>query len=299
MLGNYTEQTLAKLHTVILDALKEFDRVCRKYDITYFVGFGTAIGAVRHQGFIPWDDDVDVCMMREEYEKLRAVPCDEWDDRYFLTDPRDDYKMHRTLFPCMFIKGTAFETEGQIKLFKTDGEESYPIHIDIFLFDSFEQSKLSKMIKKVDNFKRLVLYSKCKFNVVKTDSLKAKTVCRVKRMMSTLLKVTGNTSEKIYQRYLRFLKKNTGDHVSSFELVETYEKIKFVSTYDEMFPVVYLPFEDMQVPMQKNYHEIMTRLYGDYMAMPPLEKRWNAAPIILDLGDGKGNIMGKGDVEND
>ena len=92
--------------------------------------------------------------------------------------------------------------------------------------------------------------------------------------------------------------KNTGKHISGFELVETYEKINYVSTYNEMFPVVYLQFEDMEVPLQKNYHEIMTKLYGDYMAMPPMEKRWNASPVVLDLGDGNGNVMSKDSVIN-
>lgn len=298
MLGNYSQNTLENLHNIILKALKEFDRICRKYNITYFVGFGTAIGAARHQGFIPWDDDIDVCMMREEYEKLRQVPVHEWDEQYFLCDPRDDYKMHRTLFPCLYIKGTAFEKETQVKYFKINQEDNYPIHLDIFIFDYFKKSKLNKMIKKTDNFKHLILYSKCKFKIVKSDSIKKRTSCRIKRMISNFLKITGYDSKKIYQRYLNYLKKNTGKHISGFELVETYEKINYVSTYNEMFPVVYLQFEDMEVPLQKNYHEIMTKLYGDYMAMPPMEKRWNASPVVLDLGDGNGNVMSKDSVIN-
>ncbi len=293
MLGNYSQNNLKKLHTAILTALKEFDRICRKYSIEYFVGFGTAIGAVRHKGFVPWDDDIDVCMMREEYEKLCLVPEKEWNEQYFLTDPRSNYKNHRTLFPCLWIKGTAFETDTQIKYFKQNSDESYPIHIDIFVFDCFNGQKLNKMIKKTDNFKRLILYSKCRFNVVRSDPFKTRLACRSKRIISFILKITGFDSKKIYRRYLRYLKKNSGNSVTSFELVETSEKINFVSTYKEMFPTVYLKFEDTEIPMQKNYHEILSKLYGDYMAMPPVEKRWNAAPAVLDFGDGNGNVMGK------
>ena len=60
---------------------------------------------------------------------------------------------------------------------------------------------------------------------------------------------------------------------------------------EEMFPVVYLDFEDMKVPLNKNYHEIMTIMYGDYMAMPPMDKTWIAAPVVLDFGDGNGNVI--------
>lgn len=293
MLGKYKPEVLNKLHQAILDALKEFDRICRKYDITYFVGFGTAIGAARHQGFIPWDDDIDVCMMREEYEKLKQVPSFEWSSKYTLADPRDDYKFHRTLYPCIYIEGTTFETELHSKYLKESMGDNYPIHIDIFVFDYFKETKLKQMIKKTDNYKRLILYSRCKFKVVKSDSFKQKASCRIKRTLSELMRLTGNDTKKIYGKYLRYLDKNKGSFITGFELVETYEKYAFVSTYNEMFPVVYLPFEDMKVPMIKNYHEIMTKLYGDYLAMPPEEKRWNAAPVVLDFGDGRGNVIQK------
>lgn len=193
----------------------------------------------------------------------------------------------------MYLRGTTFETESQVKYFKPELKDNYPIHIDIFVFDYFKETKLKQMIKKTDDYKRLVLYSRCKFKVVKSDSFKQKVSCLIKRMLSELLHVTGNDTQKIYSKYLRNLEKNKGNSITGFELVETYEKYAFVTTYDEMFPVVYLPFEDMEVPMIKNYHEIMTKLYGDYMAMPPEEKRWNAAPVVLDFGDGNGNVMGK------
>lgn len=293
MLRNYTEETLNKLHGIILDALKDFDRVCRKINITYFVGFGTAIGAVRHHGFIPWDDDIDICMLREEYEKLRSVSQTEWGSasKYFLADPRDGVKIHRTLFPCLYVKGTAFESEGHLKYLKPDNGEKYPIHIDIFLFDYFNPAKLKTMIKVTDNYKRLILYSTCRFRVITTDPIKKRISCRIKRTIGQLLKLTGYDSRKIYDRYLKYLKKNSGDTITGFELVETYEKHAFVSTYDEMFPVVYIDFEDMKVPLNRNYHDIMTKLYGDYMAIPPVEKRWNGAPAVLDLGDGRGNVI--------
>lgn len=294
MLGGYSEKVLTKLHGVILQALKEFDRVCRKYNITYFVGFGTAIGAARHHGFVPWDDDIDVCMMRQEYEKLRQVPITEWSSEYFIADPRDDCKIHRTLFPCFYIKGTTFETESHIKYLKPDKSGNYPIRIDIFVFDFFNDKKLHRMIKKTDNFKRLVLYSKCKYRVIKSDPLKTRISCRIKKAISMFLKITKYDSKKIYNHYLSYLQKNKGAKVTCFELVATHQKVDHVSTYQEMFPVVYLPFEDIQVPMIKNYDKIMTKSYGDYMAMPPMDQRWNGAPMVLDFGDGKGNVMQKG-----
>ena len=68
-LYNYPPEVIKKLQRVELQILKDFDKVCRKYNLTYFALFVTAIGAIRHQGFIPWDDDIDVGMMKEDYDK--------------------------------------------------------------------------------------------------------------------------------------------------------------------------------------------------------------------------------------
>ena len=62
-------------------------------------------------------------------------------------------------------------------------------------------------------------------------------------------------------------------------------------TYNVLFPVVYLDFEDMKVLINKNYHKALTKLCGDHMVMPPEDKRWNGAPVVLDFGDGKGNVI--------
>ena len=77
----YDQDTLQHLKQVELDILKDFIKICQKYNLTYFATGGTAIGALRHQGFIPWDDDIDVCMLRKDYDTfMRVAP--ERDGRY-------------------------------------------------------------------------------------------------------------------------------------------------------------------------------------------------------------------------
>ena len=71
---------------VELDLLAEFDRVCRKHGLTYFVDSGTLLGAVRHKGFIPWDDDIDLIMQREDYERLVQIAAQEFQHPYFFSD---------------------------------------------------------------------------------------------------------------------------------------------------------------------------------------------------------------------
>ena len=81
-LKRYKPEVLKKLHTVQLKMLKDFSEVCDKYEIPYFVVYGTAIGAVRHHGFIPWDDDIDVAMLRVDYNKFFEIFENEMGDEY-------------------------------------------------------------------------------------------------------------------------------------------------------------------------------------------------------------------------
>ena len=86
----YDEEILERLHGVQLQILGDLDRVCRKYGIKYFALYGTAIGAVRHGGFIPWDDDIDVGMLREDYDKFIDIFNKELDGDYELITPYKD-----------------------------------------------------------------------------------------------------------------------------------------------------------------------------------------------------------------
>ena len=93
-MAEYSPEVLKQLQNVEVDMLEIFVRICEKYDIKYFAIYGTAIGCIRHQGFIPWDDDIDVGMLWEDYKKLRAVPKEEWGDSVILCDPSDDNEDH-------------------------------------------------------------------------------------------------------------------------------------------------------------------------------------------------------------
>ena len=90
--------SLKEHQEVLLELLKEFDRVCRKNNIKYILFAGTALGAVRHHGFIPWDDDLDVALLRSDYEKLMSLDSTEWNDAYYL---QREYSEH---WPMYFSK---------------------------------------------------------------------------------------------------------------------------------------------------------------------------------------------------
>lgn len=102
---------IKKLHEVQYDILVEFDRICKKYGLTYFLAFGTLLGAFRHNGFIPWDDDIDTLMPYEDYLKLMEISSEEWNDPYFLQTCDTD-KEYRFCFCKVRNSNTTLITKG-------------------------------------------------------------------------------------------------------------------------------------------------------------------------------------------
>lgn len=285
----YDDAVLKKLQKTELDMLKAFDRVCEKHGITYFVAFGTAIGALRHNGFIPWDDDIDIGMMREEYEKLLNVPKQEWND-LFLIDPKDSYGLHRTIYPRIYKRNTIFETQYHFDYTVTRDEKDgnrLPIWLDIFVYDRVPSKNWVKArLLPTYILKKLYYWSKCKIRVRSEDPFPKKVLCSFKRCVFYFLNITKLPEIKIRNRFIKTASKARGDLVTSFEFDYNDEVLKSIFKYDDMFPVRKTNFEDMLVPIPQNCEKILQSLYGDYMKLPPEEKRFNHPPKILDFGDG-------------
>ena len=141
-MAEYSPEVLKQLQNTEVDMLEVLVRICEKYDIKYFAIYGTAIGCIRHQGFIPWDDDIDVGMLWEDYKKLRAVPKEEWGDSVILCDPSDDNEDHYFPYPRLYRVGTTLVPEAFASLRdrkrNNTGIACNGVWVDIFLFHRFE-----------------------------------------------------------------------------------------------------------------------------------------------------------------
>lgn len=117
---------LRKLQLVELELLVEFDRICRKHNIRYSLTGGTLLGAVRHKGFIPWDDDADISMLRSEYDRFRLVCKMELDSKFYFQD-MENTNGYRWGYGKLRKKGTVFLRENQEHMPYEQG-----VFIDIF-----------------------------------------------------------------------------------------------------------------------------------------------------------------------
>lgn len=130
-----------ELHTVLLDAMKDIDRICRDNGLKYFLHAGTLLGAVNHGGFIPWDDDVDISLMRADYEKLLEILSRDYSHKYFVhnykTDP--NYRNNRTVLRVLGTK---------VNYCHEDEANAYPqIAVDLVPLDAAPNGKLARKIQ--------------------------------------------------------------------------------------------------------------------------------------------------------
>lgn len=279
----YAEEILEQLHGVQVEILKDFSRVCEKYSIPYFAIYGTAIGAVRHQGFIPWDDDIDVGMLRKDYDRFCQIFSKEMGDKYKLLTPEIDGRYACTVTHIQ-KKGTRFVSHMSKEL-----RCEQCIFMDIFPFDYVAQDrKKSKKQGRLSNFLgRLLFLSGTPYPYIPYKGIKKEAagfVCCIAHYGCKLLRITP---KKIYRKYLETA--TAYNHVGGSEYVTSFEyagALKDKVKKDDIFPLKKVRFEDTEICIPANNHEFLKKVYGEYMMIPKEEERVNHVPYILDFGNG-------------
>ena len=251
-------EELKKLHNVLFDLLCEFDRICKKHNIEYFLDSGTALGAVRHGGFIPWDDDIDVGMIRSEYERFLKVAAEEAGPDYFLLTKETEpayFKYHAKL-----VKKHTIFPEPYTKNYKHRG-----IFIDIFPFDKVSDNKNERR----QNFKwnqyhlRFIRLKKRKFSEVKNSNL----------LLWSLLKLVPLTylekrAEKLWLKY-----NNTDASGFTCYLYKVIEKRDIVFPVSTISPSTTINFNGKEFQIMNNVDDYLKIMYNNYMELPPVDKR--------------------------
>lgn len=281
MYKEYDSEQLKRLHRAEMTVYKDFAAVCKKYDIRFFAIAGTAIGAVRHQGFIPWDDDMDLAMLREDYERFMKVAPGELSDRYEFMGP-DLEKKYYNLQPAMVRLGTKFVTEQAWVSGYSPG-----IFLDLFIYESVPENEgeRKKLFARCRRLQMLYIMRNTRFFRLLHEEKKAQSVRNfVSGCIGTLLRLIPHSDELIYGKYRSLALREYGRSRLYTALCDPGLDIMWVRE-DEMFPLQEMPFEDSTIYLLREYDRQLRRHLGDYMQIPPPEKRKNHAPRILEFGE--------------
>lgn len=274
----YGPGELERVQQIALEVLREFICICNKYGLKYFVHWGTAIGTVRHQGFIPWDDDVDVGMIREDYDRFMEVAPDEIGGRYTISSAfiqKNCFGMYATMWKDNTLHMTRQENLWPGK---------HGIRIDIFPFDYVPEDDVlrAKQIRKVAFWNRLYVMKNLSHPHIPGDSLKAKLVRGVSFLGHYVMKLMP--MEMILRHADGWARKYQGKS-RLMTLIYYSDAEKWKLWLDDIYPLQTGMFEGTEVSVMHRNHEALTASYGDYMTLPPEEERVNHYQGILSFGD--------------
>lgn len=254
------KEILQKLQQVELDILKQIHEFCVEYGIKYSLYAGTALGAVRHHGFIPWDDDVDIVMTRDEYTKFVK----QWNKvhitGYFMENAETDEE-------CP-INHTKIRKEGTVLLSSGEDENQghHGIWVDIFVFDKVKEGFWGEKVIYYNGIKRVLMTRGNRRNSL--DSLSKKFL---KRTLSLIPKKIQR--KQLQKANKRIQKYNclTNDFVWVDPSAVQYIKIQFPKELTEQYSEI--EFENEKFMIFKDYTTLLRIEYGDYMKLPPEKER--------------------------
>lgn len=270
----YDEETLKHLQQVDLKILKYFIEICEEHNLTYFMYAGSLLGVIRHQGFIPWDDDIDVIMFREDFEKLNEVLEKDIDENYRFFNVLNEETYHYT-WGRLMLKNTLF------KEWWGDQVDYTPnIFLDIFILDNVPSNKFKKFFHKWSSYLLIVLtsYSIIKF---KNDSKLKEIIQQTIYYILKILPISPTTIKKKCVESFSKYQHEDCDEVCDFPS----ENIMQMSFKTDWVPLKRGKFEDIEVNIPNNYDKILRMDFNEYMELPPVESRFNPAPEEIDFGE--------------
>ena len=261
-----TNISLQQVQDVEYEILVEFDRVCKILNTPYQLFAGTLLGAVRHKDFIPWDDDIDVCMLRSDYEhfvnECGAVLCDKFFLQTSKTDPKSVVQ-----FAKIRKNGTVYENDVDNLPDSHTG-----IWIDIFPMDKVKPGTISE---KVQYFEVSVLYALIT-STVKNRVLASRTLWKrlIRGFFHFVMHIVSKTfvERQLYKVMTRY--ENTdAKHLAMYSNGVGWNYYGHIRELESFYDTISMKFHEAEFLVPRNYDEVLTKAYGDYMKFPPEEER--------------------------
>ena len=268
-----------KIQLLVLMLLLELDRICKKYNLTYYIAGGSILGAVRHKGFIPWDDDIDITMPRPDYDKFIKVAQKELPDEYYLDKDCVPFCHNR-----IEIRGTDFTT------FWRKGA----VFLDILALEGSPDDEKKRLEhERKCKFWRSCMLEKARpfpvFDFSSGKKIKRYICCSILRFVPRWF---------IKKNWERWAKKYSTEETSSWVClpasIYTYEQERFPKEY--WGEPVYLEFEGMMLPTMSHWEDYLICHFGDYMKLPPVTTR-KSHHFIYSYSLGKYDDMTTEEIE--
>lgn len=268
----YNPSDLRKVHEIELDILRDIIRVCEENNLQYWVYGGTLIGTIRHNGFIPWDDDIDIGMMRDDYEKFLKIAPLQLKDGLTLQHYTLDSKTP-TYFAKVRKNGTQF-----VEHYTRNMNIHHGIFVDIMPHDLIPENEQERAkYRKTAEWRKQLFIAK---SVTETTITRGKRKIFIRTLERKILHfmLLPVSKKWLFNRLDSYMRQYNGSnsHMFTTRAMKVSE-----NTLEDVFPLKKHLFEGLEVNIPNNYDLVLRRNYGDYMRLPSPEDQITHSPYIL------------------
>lgn len=272
--GYIVPAKMKNIWNIQLEMLQKLIEVCQKYDLKIFAAGGTMLGAVRHKGYIPWDDDIDIDMLRPDYDKLLSVAAQEFKAPYFFQTAYSDEGYYRGHAQLRHDDTTAIlKSEPYAKFHQG-------IFIDIFVMDALP-SNLQIRENLIEQTQQILSF----LWIRRYPHLRILHISHPTRLMKLYKKMKGKTNwsdHRLYRYFEDLFRKNSITETEEIApLAFAPLNKRFYRKKEWYQDVIYIPFENMQIPVSTHYDDILKKQYGpNYMT--PMQIPTLHGDVIMD-----------------
>lgn len=276
----YDDFTLKRIQEVELEILKDFMDICDRHGLDYFGIAGTGIGALRHHGFIPWDDDIDVAMPRDDFEKLLPLVEKEMGDKYLIMNA-ERYPNYPLMTTRMTMRGTKFKEEALKNI-----DAPLGIFLDLYPLDKVSDNpkEARRQARDAWFWSKILILRSIPFPMLGFSGWKAKIIHAICGLAHLVLSILHVPKTWIYKK--AYEAETRSNHYTKTKNLDFFcDTTPYMDLYavKDIYPLRKLPFEDVELNFPHNLHNNLTGMYGDYMQLPPEEKRKNHYPYELEF----------------
>lgn len=246
---------------ILLDILVDFDKACVANGIHYSIAYGTMLGAIRHKGFIPWDDDIDIIISREDFEKFQTKGVLALKPNHELLTVNKDIRFGAPL-PKIIDTETTLKQIGHVS-----EKIALGVYIDIFIVDRIPENKFSQNII----FKKCFILQKAWSFFGHVPNPKRNAIIQLFQRMANKTNFAYYFAKKLMNIHKSY--DNCNSDFGTVLLYNIYGYDKDVLSLKEFNDCITVDFEGCKFKCLKNYNKYLIKHYGNYMELPPVEKR--------------------------